>query len=138
MQAPTFRRRLLIGLDIAVVVVAIGLVVGGLRHSSRSSAATNDCTTTGRTVTLRLQADSFGQDRLQLRQCDILTVVDGDSASYQLAFGAHEKHISYPGYYSQALGPGEQTRIALRQSGSFEFHDHFRDKARIILDIRAQ
>lgn len=136
MPTSRIRQRLFIGANAVVAIVAVGVIFLGSQRSQQTDAAiAAGCPKAGENHTLRLNDDRFDKERLTVQKCDTLTISNDDGRSYQLAFGVHDKHVDYPGYDAAALAPHESITINMIQTGTFEFHDHFRDQAHTVLTI---
>jgi len=59
--------------------------------------------------------------------CDQLVITNQDPAAREIAFGQHDHHMPYDGIAETILSRGQSLRITLRQTGTYEFHDHFED-----------
>lgn len=67
--------------------------------------------------------------RTKARRCDILTVTNQDPRLRLIAFGPHERHISYDGISEKLLAQGQSLTITLISTGTYTFHDHLDDGA---------
>lgn len=65
---------------------------------------------------------------LEAKLCDRLTISNLDGQLRLLAFGEHEKHISYDGIVEKQLKNGQSFSIELNQLGKYGFHDHFQEE----------
>ncbi|HEX8227154.1 MAG TPA: hypothetical protein VF572_04790 [Candidatus Saccharimonadales bacterium] len=124
--------------DILVGFVTLVLVSFGLwNHFRPDPLDAITCEKVGATYEVTLKDDKFSRDRLVLNRCDAIKVTNTGDEDYRLAFGEHDKLIQYPGFQMQPLRPGEYFIVSALQGGVYPLHDHIRDKARIIVDIRA-
>jgi hypothetical protein len=127
------RRYWIFAVNAAVAAVAVGLVVFSLLPKQSDAKA---CGSVGVVHELTLRGDAFSQPELTLARCDVIKIVNNDTQSYQLNFGVHDKHIPYPGFTTQLLGPNKAQRVDALQTGEYELHDHLRDNAKLNLSIR--
>lgn len=61
---------------------------------------------------------------IQAQRCDTLIIMNLDDRSRLIAFGQHEKHISYNGVSETLLSKNESIYLTLGHSGDYLFHDH--------------
>jgi hypothetical protein len=138
---PAFRRTkpLLIAANILVIlsVLATAAFVF-IQFQSSASADTGPCRQPGKKYQLNLQADAFSRPALHVQRCDSIDISNLDGLPYYLNFGKHENHIAYPGYTAKALQQHESVVIVAQQTGTFELHDHIRDKAVLVLTVSPQ
>lgn len=118
-----------------VVLVVVGGIGAAVFFGKSGNAAATNCTG-GARRTLQLQDDAFSQTSLTVKKCDKIVIQDKDKLSYDLNFGEHEAHISYPGYTPKTLLPGESVTITATETGDYLLHDHFRDNAELHLTVR--
>ncbi len=116
---------------IGVLLIVFGVVLAVRRHTQNSI----DCTAAGGEHRLTVSGDRFSAKELTVKRCDRIVIADTGSEDYDFAFGTHEHHLSYPGFTMQSLQPGQYFQLDAVQSGTFMFHDHLRDNARIELTI---
>jgi hypothetical protein len=123
-------------LDGVVLLAVIVLVGFGIWNSTRDKEPEQTCAQPGITHEVQLKDDSFNKTNLTLRMCDILKIVNLDTNTFSLAFGVHDKHVSYPGYSQTELRPNEYITVSALEAGAFRMHDHLRDNAYIDLTIQ--
>lgn len=123
--------------DFVVLGTALLLVVAGIWNNVRKSDS-DICKTAGQQHEIIVKQDAFSVERLELAQCDTVQIANLGTETYELAFGTHDKHIAYPGFTVQTLRPNEYFVLDATQAGTYRMHDHLRDKAAIMLDIRAK
>lgn len=123
-------------LDVTIAGATILFMVLALTAQQQySQRGAIDCKKPGSTHTLTLQNDAFSTNKLSVKRCDVITVVNKSNDTFELAFGVHERHITYPGYTMQTLSQNEYLIINARKAGTYQFHDHLRDNAQIELEI---
>jgi Mlc titration factor MtfA (ptsG expression regulator) len=120
--------------DGLVLVIAFCLVLFGITHTN-TSKDNAVCQKAGKENQLTLRDDRFSPNKLTLRQCDTIKIVNLDTRTFSLAFGTHESHIAYPGFSEQVIRPNEFIVIDAVQAGSYLMHDHLRDQAQVNLTI---
>lgn len=124
-------------LDLALLSVAVLLIIFGIwSNLNKKEEAT--CKTAGSQHEIIVKEDAFSVPRLELNQCDTVQIANLGAETYELAFGYHDKHQDYPGFTMQTLRPNEYFVLDAVQAGTYRMHDHLRDKAVLILDIRAK
>jgi hypothetical protein len=131
------RNKFLIAADV-LLVLAVAATLTHILIQRRSVGATDAaiCTSTAKRFELTVKDDKFSQPNLAVHLCDTIAITDLDASNqYYLNFGEHENHISYPGYTPLVQGPNETVNIDAFQQGSFEVHDHIRDKAVLELTV---
>jgi hypothetical protein len=137
-QQKTKRSKWMYVLDAFAVVATVGLVSFGIWTTTQKNASEGPCTKPGEEHILTLKDDAFSSAELDVRQCDILKIVNADKElNYVLAFGVHEKHIEYPGFTEQSLRPNEFLVVDAVEAGRYRMHDHIRDNAAVNITIRA-
>lgn len=67
--------------------------------------------------------------------CDRLTITNLDDKSRNMAFGRHEKHVSYDGVTEKLLRRGESLSVMLVKPGDYIFHDHYDDGVRATFTV---
>jgi hypothetical protein len=70
------------------------------------------------------------------RLCDTLTIINKDAGTRLIAFGVHDKHVTYAGVEEKLLKYNQSFTVTLRQSGKFIFHDHDNDTVRGNFTVR--
>ena len=124
-------------LDIVAGIVAATLICFGIWSQLRGDPADSlTCKQPGTVHELTLQADTFSSNRLVINRCDTVRISNTGAERYELAFGEHDSHVSYPGFQMQPLGPGEYFIFDAVQAGAYTMHDHTRDRAKVNFDIR--
>jgi hypothetical protein len=59
--------------------------------------------------------------------CDRLTITNQDPVNRLMAFGIHDRHITYDGITTQQLRSNQSFSVTLVQPGNYIFHDHLDD-----------
>jgi hypothetical protein len=133
----TKRRWGVYALDTVVVLLTIGLVSFGIWSTTQKHTPQGPCPQVGQEHQLTLKNDAFEPNKLDIRQCDVIKIVNLDSQLFVLAFGVHNKHLEYPGFSEQRLEPNEFFSVDAVQAGAYRMHDHLRDNAAVDITIRA-
>jgi hypothetical protein len=120
--------------DGIVALIALVVVFATFVHLSDSTEDFS-CEVVGKRHEVTLQNDTFSQRDLTAQRCDTISVINMDSQNYDLNFGEHDDHVSYPGYDASLLRPNEQIFINAIKTGKYEFHDHLRDNAQLNLTV---
>ena len=112
-----------------VIIVSIGTFVGAFRLgpvlSKTSEKHSKVCESTHKaTHTVTIENDIASPGKTDAKLCDTLTIINKDRAPRLIAFGQHDRHITYDGVTEQHLGQGQSLSVTLNQPGSFIFHDH--------------
>ncbi len=121
-------------LFVAAMVVAITTVIAGTIFASLSYLSSNNtnkptaCTRGPHHWTVLIDHDHLSSDAITARQCDTLTITNGDDQLRLMAFGPHDDHQAYDGIAQQTLTKGQSLTVALNQTGTFTFHDHLHDE----------
>jgi hypothetical protein len=137
MSQDVIRRRGLRALDVMVAIVTVALLGVGLNHNLRSGAEPFPCKAIGENHTVNLKDDKFSSERLKVKQCDTITIVNLDNAFYKIAFGVHDQHVDYPGYTPFVISQNDSIKIDAIETGTFLLHDHLRDHAKTELVIKS-
>ena len=131
------KRRLHVRLiDIGFGTVACGLIAFGIWHQAFRDIGANQCNRTGTKYTVQYKNDSFQPESLNIRRCDVVSIVNMSQSYVEPIFGTHEHHATYAGYQHQTIGPNEYIDIDAVQAGSFLIHDHIKDTAHLELTIK--
>jgi hypothetical protein len=62
------------------------------------------------------------------RHCDTLVITNLDKQQRLMAFGKHDKHISYDGVSEQLVAQEQSLTVRLVSTGTYLFHDHEADE----------
>lgn len=116
--------------DVLLVCAVLATLTNALVDHNRQvkqDAAT--CKVPAKTYKLTVNHDTFSQNNLQVHLCDVISITDMDTQPYSFNFGTYNKHLDYPGYDPQIQATNETVTIDAVQTGNYQVHDHFRDKA---------
>lgn len=114
----------------AFTVVSVSIVLATIQLSSRYLASTKaSASCTGQNANHRavIEHERINPSHIKAKLCDTLTIVNNDAKSRLIAFGQHDRHVSYDGVSETALKRGEQVTITLNKAGTYLFHDHMDD-----------
>lgn len=75
---------------------------------------------------------------IQAKRCDTLTFINQDSATYEIAFGAHPDDVSYGGEDHVVLDDGRPETITLNETGDFALHEHNESTLTIHLSVNPE
>lgn len=116
-----------------VIVVAAGLMVATIpaaiwvtdTQTAKLGNARARCQT-GQHATYMavIRNGQVAPTRTVARKCDRLTITNQDNRVRLIAFGPHDRHISYDGVSERVLAQGQSLTVTLITSGTFIFHDH--------------
>jgi hypothetical protein len=130
------KKPILFALDTVVMLAVAATLIGSfVRYQQHLRAEADVCRAPGKNYDLTLQNDSFSQKQLSVHLCDTLTIINKDDKPYSLNFGEHDSHIAYPGYTAQVQVKDETVVIDALQKGTYELHEHIRDKAVLKLTV---
>lgn len=73
---------------------------------------------------MRFQNNVVKPASIQAKLCDTLIITNADDHTRLIAFGQHNKHISYNGVSETLLSKSESITLTLGHSGDYIFHDH--------------
>lgn len=62
---------------------------------------------------------------INAKKCENLVLINEDSKVREIAFGSHPRHDVYSGEYDIPLRKGRAKTIILKETGTYNFHDHF-------------
>ncbi len=127
---PKLVRLQLLPLYLLIASSIIGLI--GVRYSQElmNPLGAVSCTSTGRHVRIAIDDEGFRPRKVRAEMCDRLTFINRSTSARMIAFGVHEKHISYPGYDEQQLPSNQTYSMVLVAPGTYVYHDHFNESER--------
>lgn len=134
------KKKIIIGGGVVLLVLAVVLVwvFKNIVTKSPEQAVAADrvtCASSKEAKTITIDMEGFHPEKMTLHACDILTFQNTDTKYHQPAFGAHPKHLIYPGYPDEPLKPGTSRSVILTAIGTFKIHDHIYDELEGELDI---
>lgn len=74
--------------------------------------------------TIKIHNNVVIPSTINANQCDILKIVNADDTKRIMAFGQHDKHITYDAIGETILSKDQSLKIVLSTKGTFLFHDH--------------
>lgn len=99
-------------------------------------ATANPCQTTGQTHRLVFRGGNISPAQLTVQRCDVIVLDNQDAnQTYNMNFGEHSAHQEYLGYTARDLAPGQTQAFVATTTGSYLFHDHYRDVAHLQLTV---
>lgn len=126
------RTAVLAGLVATGVVMYAGTQLIASQYLRADSEKVNNnqtmCTSKGQSHVIKVQNNTLDPLHTEAQRCDTLTVINADSKLRVMAFGVHEKHITYDGITEQGLDSGQQFTVTLNKTGTFKIHDHLQEE----------
>jgi hypothetical protein len=127
------KTRIIVGVGVVVVLVVVLAAIIGHHEDSQYTGAVNagsarKCHGWHADHAVVLNSEHSAPRHLQAKLCDTLTLSNDSDTALLLAFGPHYKHVQYAGTDEHYLYGGKTLKVVLAQPGTFEFHDHLRDK----------
>jgi hypothetical protein len=130
------RNKLYLLADGLLVLAVVGtLAYMFVDRQQKASLEADVCRAPARNHQVTIQGDAFSQKTLAVNLCDTISITNKDTQLYQLNFGTHDQHISYPGFQSLVQAKDETINIDALQQGTFRLHDHIRDKAVLSINV---
>jgi hypothetical protein len=86
------------------------------------------CDYKGQEHVIKVHDNTLDPMHTDAKRCDSLTVVNADKQIRIMAFGVHEKHITYDGISEKNLDSGQQFTVTLNKTGTFKVHDHLQEE----------
>lgn len=126
---PTKRSTLLTVLWVAGMLAAAAVLVFGSRaiadwYLSRTATTATTCSAPGASHFVYIQDGKAIPAATSGLLCDTLTIINKDPKLRVIAFGPHDRHITYNGVTEQALAENQSMTITFDRMGTFTFHDH--------------
>lgn len=85
------------------------------------------CRVTGQTHEVTILDDKVTPLTTEAMFCDKITFTNKAKVQRLMAFGVHDKHVSYDGVSERLLAQGQSFTITLNRSGRYHFHDHHQE-----------
>lgn len=82
-----------------------------------------------------IENNVMSQDHVAALRCDTLTIKNLDADTRLMAFGVHEKHVTYDGISEQEIGQNQSFTVTLIQKGDFKVHDHHNDDVKTTFTV---
>lgn len=120
-----------------VIIGVVGAVCGVVylsnmymtNQKNEKSAGSAACAGTNSTSHLVVIKDGVvTPETTNATRCDMLTIINNDSKTREIAFGQHDNHIEYGGVSEKPVAPGESLTITLDKLGEYIFHDHYQEE----------
>jgi hypothetical protein len=111
---------------VAILGMAVFMIAQNTLHADTPQAVTA-CSTTGTTYTVYITNAQLSINDIHAKRCDTLTITNNDATLRIMAFGVHDKHLTYDGVTEKTLAQGQSLSVTLNQTGTFTFHDHLND-----------
>lgn len=116
------------------MIIAAALLVFGSRaianwYLSRTMNTATTCTTPGASHFVYIQGGNASPTTTSGTLCDTLTIVNKDPKLRVIAFGPHDRHITYDGVTEQTLAENQSMTITFDEAGAYTFHDHVDDSS---------
>lgn len=114
------------------MIIAAAVLVYGSRaianwYLSRTANKANVCTAPGASHFVYIQDGKAAPAATSGMLCDTLTIINKDPKLRVIAFGPHDRHITYNGVTEQTLAENQSMTITFDEAGAFTFHDHVDD-----------
>lgn len=106
------------------VFFATGQLAGSFLSSGMKTGKNPACREWGAEHPVVISGDTVRPVRITAEVCDTLTILNQDNKVREMAFGVHDKHITYDGVTVKMLAKDQSFTVALDQRGSYLFHDH--------------
>ena len=136
------KRPPLVGI-IILALVAVSLLIFATTYLARdyltsrsASADSTECTAKQIDHIVTIENDQMKPNRVETAFCDKLTIINKDGRLRSIAFGEHDKHISYDGVSEAILAQNKSLTIDLNKPGYFIFHDHYQQSVRATFLVR--
>lgn len=94
------------------------------------------CQHVGKSYTLTIHQQLFIPEKLIVKRCDVIKIINQDQAVYLPAFGDHPHDLDYAGFPGRVLGYGQAESFVVHTPGTYLLHDHLRDHLNGTLIIR--
>jgi plastocyanin len=113
------------------VIVAVGIAVAVFYAANQYLNAHAEpqatCSQQGETHVVTIKAGKLSPTETNAQRCDILTITNTDDTLRNMAFGVHDRHVTYDGITERVLKKGESLTVTLKQTGHYTFHDHLHE-----------
>lgn len=121
--------RSILAWTLAVIFLMAATIFGAIWvshiESNKAAAAYPKCSGKYPVHIVNIQHDKIVPEHTVARRCDTLLITNIDDKPRVIAFGPHDRHITYDGVSERYLSEqGGRFTITLVQPGTFLFHDH--------------
>ena len=114
-----------LGIFAAGIAVAYLSTWGLTKYLDNQYASLHDgCQPTQIVHEITIKNNKAEPEHVSANRCEVLKVTNLDTAGRLMAFGVHDKHMSYDGISEKALSKGQSFTVTLIQTGNFLVHDH--------------
>ncbi len=121
---------------VVVYTILIGYVVFHvIHHSGAITLTARPCPTPGQEITTTISQGIFSPSPVVVKRCDDVTIINRSNQLIELGLGPHHEHTHYPTFAENVLSPGKSMRFQASVLGSFELHDHIKDKITTTLTV---
>lgn len=93
-----------------------------------SKSKTEACKQIGATHTVTISGDKLEPTHTNAALCDKLVIINNGDKVRDMAFGVHDKHVTYDGITLKTLAKGQSLTVTLNKSGTYLFHDHHQEE----------
>ena len=120
---------IVLGVALSLAGLTVGVsALSGQYLNKKTTQNAKACTKDGKNLIVHIKNNSVSEPQITAHRCDVLTIENLDDMDRLIAFGQHDRHISYDGISTQALKKDESFTIQLDVSGTYRFHDHYHDE----------
>lgn len=119
----------------AVAASTLLVELGMHAHSVAVVGPDVACSHIGQTRAIVVSTVAFSPKDVTAHLCDELIFHNATNGLVEVAMGPHDQHIAYPGLGQRVLGPGQEQKLLLVAKGSFDLHEHLRDRANGTLTV---
>lgn len=137
MEEKTRSKGLIIGVIIAVIVIAAIVFFAILHKSSESFDAADSTNVTKATadnnsaapapserITITFKDSGYTPSELTVKKGTVITVKNEGTSRTEFSSGAHPTHRENPEMNLKTLAPGESASYTANEVGTWTFHDH--------------
>jgi hypothetical protein len=128
-----------IGAAVALMVATIPLAIW-VTHTTTAQLENTKRRCEGRQQAVHkfiIEDDRVSPSHVDAVRCDRLVITNVDTHRRLIAFGKHDRHISYNGVSERLLSQNESIELTLGHSGTYLFHDHANEKIRGTFTVKA-
>jgi hypothetical protein len=116
-------------LFVVLVIILVGAGIGfGMFLAQRTSSNMSCADVAGVTHTVTIDRSAVQPTHTIAKRCDQLTIINHDGVTREMAFGDHDKHVSYDGITQKFIGKDQSLTVVLDKIGDYHFHDHLHDE----------
>ncbi len=117
-------------LIVTTIIVAAFFFLHQLHGVAAFFAKPADCTgVDGQTHEITMLDTTFAPDLLHATVCDTIVITNKSTVLHEPAVGPHPTHNTYPDFDAKRpLQKDEGFSLHLKQTGTYQFHDHLNEK----------